>query len=222
MNRFATASSDDINGLKKSMHAKNTQKSTAKTAKILADYVKEKNLVVDFAKQSNAELDDFLANFYAEVRTKDGALYKVSSMENLRHGINRYLNSPPINRKIDIIKVDEFKQGEASKVYRSMIKRMKEEGLGATEHYPVISEGHLRVIYGSQYCDTSTPFGLQSKVQFDIRLYFFRRGGENMHSMRKDTFGVKTDDNGMKYVCRLVDEMTKNHRLILLYCIYIG
>ena len=43
-----------------------------------------------------------------------------------------------------------------------------------------------------------------------------------MHSMRKDTFGVKTDDNGMKYVCRLVDEMTKNHRLILLYCIYIG
>ena len=114
MNRFETASSDDINGLKKSMHAKNTQKSTAKMAKILADYVKEKKLVVDFAKQSNAEIDNFLASFYAEVCRKDGALYKVSSMENLRHGINRYLNSPPINRKIDIIKSDEFKQGEAN------------------------------------------------------------------------------------------------------------
>jgi hypothetical protein len=31
----------------------------------------------------------------------------------------------------------------------------------------------------------NTPFGLYNKVQWDIRLYFLRRGAENMRSMTK-------------------------------------
>ena len=46
-------------------------------------------------------------------------------------------------------------------------------------------------MYNSMYLDVNTPYahGLQNGVQFDIRLYFCRRGSENMQAiMTKDTF----------------------------------
>ena len=53
---------------------------------------------------------------------------------------------------------------------------------------------------------------LQRKVQFDIRFYFCRRGAENMETMKKNMFAVKTDKTSVEYVCKVEDEATKNHR----------
>ena len=54
---------------------------------------------------------------------------------------------------------------------------------------------------------------LQNKVMFDIRYYFCRRGGENMHEMTKKTFELKYDqDTKIAYVEKVQDELTKNHR----------
>ena len=210
MNRFVSASADDLQELKKNVHAKNTVRSTMTVARILSEYIAEKNLPYHFPSLSKADMNVFLGKFYAEIRQQNGETYKASSMENMRQGINRYLSSPPYERAVNVIKDPEFH--DANVIYRAVLKQLKSDGKGATEHYPVISEGHLRVIYGSKYLDTSTPFGLQNKVQFDIRLYFFRRGAENMHARDKSTFGVRDDGNGSRYVCRLIDEMTKNHR----------
>lgn len=58
----------------------------------------------------------------------------------------------------------------------------------------------------------TTPQGLGNKVQLDIRLYFLRRGIQNMHSMTKETFKVCVDDeSGKKYVKKAADELDKNH-----------
>ena len=51
-----------------------------------------------------------------------------------------------------------------------------------------------------------------NKVQYDVRYYFARRGGENMHTLTKASFVVKTNpDTGKKYIIAR-DELTKNHR----------
>ena len=56
---------------------------------------------------------------------------------------------------------------------------------------------------------------LLRKVQLDIRYYFARRGGENMHGMQKNWFEVKTDpETNLRYVVKVVDEKTKNHKTI--------
>ncbi|CAG2236087.1 KCTD1_15 [Mytilus edulis] len=90
---------------------------------------------------------------------------------------------------------------------------LKRMGLGDVEHYPCIDEADRRKMYTSIYLSPNTPFGLQNKVQFDIRLYFCRRGMENMPQMTKSTFSVKTDPKtGLKYVVKTLDELTKNHR----------
>jgi hypothetical protein len=60
---------------------------------------------------------------------------------------------------------------------------------------------------------TDTPQGLFNKVQFGIRMYFFRRGAENMATRTKDTFVVKVDPKtNTNYVTKQIDELTKNHR----------
>jgi hypothetical protein len=70
---------------------------------------------------------------------------------------------------------------------------LKREGKGSVDHHPVISDSDLERIYG--YFNTDTPTGLFYKVQMDIRLYFFRRGSDNMHEMTVDTFCVETDSD---------------------------
>lgn len=57
------------------------------------------------------------------------------------------------------------------------------------------------------------PQQLQNKVQLDIRYYFCRRGGENVHDFKKDTFTLMFDNESkIAYVKKTRDELTKNHR----------
>ena len=69
-------------------------------------------------------------------------------------------------------------------------------------------------LYNHPYMDPDgSPESLQRKVQFDIRLYFFRRGAENMESMKKDHFKMVFDRRTEEWkVMKNKDELTKNHR----------
>ena len=54
---------------------------------------------------------------------------------------------------------------------------------------------------------------LQNKVQWDIRYYFARRGGEGIQFMTKKTFALKRDpDTRFSYIAKVVDKETKNHK----------
>ena len=58
-----------------------------------------------------------------------------------------------------------------------------------------------------------SPRQLQNKVQFNIRYYFCRRGGENIYDMKKNTFELNFDeDTRIAYMKKMADEMTKNHK----------
>ena len=50
------------------------------------------------------------------------------------------------------------------------------------------------------------PRSLQKKVWFDIALYFARRGSEGFRSMNTNTFIIKTDPSGCKYVTQVYHE----------------
>ena len=48
-----------------------------------------------------------------------------------------------------------------------------------------------------------SPATLQTKVQFDLRYYFCKRGEENFYSMTKDTFELKFDtETKIAYKCQ--------------------
>ena len=59
------------------------------------------------------------------------------------------------------------------------------------------------------------PEALQRKVQFDLRLYFCRRGMENMDKLKKKDFEVRFNTESEEwFVIKTKDELTKNHKEI--------
>jgi hypothetical protein len=87
---------------------------------------------------------------------------------------------------------------------------MKRMGLAVVDHHPVINETDRLRLYTSMNMNPETPLGLANKVLFDIRIYFFRRGMENMDKMKKTDFQVCIDPRTQqKYVMNVTDELTK-------------
>jgi hypothetical protein len=164
----------------------------------------------NFELLSAEELAEMLQHFYLEARTKDGELYKKKSLESLRYGMNRYLKLPPHSKPFDIISSPEF--AVANEAYKAAQCEIKRSGKASVDHYPKIEDSDLVNLYHSVYLSPNTPTGLLNRVQMNIRLYFCRRANENMYSMTKDTFKIKTYPNGKKYICKELDELTKNHR----------
>ena len=56
---------------------------------------------------------------------------------------------------------------------------------GDTEHYPAIKSDDLVKQYSSVLFNQNTPIALANKIQFDIRLFFCRRGLKICISCRK-------------------------------------
>jgi hypothetical protein len=177
----------------------------------MREYLKESGQDSKFEEYGEVRLNEVLGQFCINVRKPVGNHYKISSLENWRYGLNRYLRSPPYNKTFNIIKDEAF--NEANVNFKTATAELRRMGLGTVTHHPNINKSDLIKLYSCIYCSPNTPSGLYTKVQFDIRLYFFRRGQENMHLMTKTTFGVETDSStGLKVVRKLEDEMTKNHR----------
>ena len=147
----------------------------------------------NFEELSESQLNSLLSKFYMDCRTKEGELYKVSSLTNFRNSLKRYLQAPPHNKSFDIVIVHDEAFRSANLSFTAAVSELKACGKGSVEHYPMISDSDREKIYKSRWLDINGPTGLYNKVQFDVRLYFCRRGGENMANMTKDTFLVKRD-----------------------------
>ena len=76
-----------------------------------------------------------------DLRGEDGSHYKVNSLESIRHGLNRYLKSPPFNKKIDIVKDSSFADGKY--VFQGCACRSKKDGEGRRAA-PPYHHDHLR------------------------------------------------------------------------------
>ena len=207
--RFTSLSEEEIQNLRTELNSKSTQKSNKRAAGTLRQYLMEKKQRSDFENFDKVTLNAALSQFYVNLRKPDGTKYKMTSFESIRHSLNRYLQAPSFNKTFDIVKDEEFRNANVN--FHAVMADLKREGKGFVDHHPVISDADLKKIYNSMYLNIATPAGLLNKVQMDVRLYFFRRGSENMHKMTKETFCLQQDPNtGLKFVSKK-DELTKNH-----------
>ena len=158
---------------------------------------------------NNKELDNYLRQFYAEARTKDGELYSRSSLLGIRNAIERYLNNPPLNRGISITKGIEFQA--SNKLLQSQIKLNKRENKENTKHKPPIPEADLQKLKSSNAIRGDNPWGLLRNVWLHINLYWCRRGREGQRELTKQSFQFLMDESGREYVSMTHDEATKNH-----------
>lgn len=210
MKRFASFSASEVEQKRQCLTPENTKKSDARAAKLFRDYLAEKRKPSDFQNLSKEELDKELSSFYLEARTLDGQVYKKTSLDSIRYGLNRYLKAPPHNKTFDIIHDSAF--AASNDMYKVASREIKATGRAEIKHHPHMVDLDREKLYRSSYLSTDTPYGLYNKVQYDVRYFFCRRGCENMEKMTKSSFSVQTDESsGRKYVT-MRDELTKNHR----------
>ncbi|CAG2211446.1 unnamed protein product [Mytilus edulis] len=134
-----------------------------------------------------------------EMRNKDGEMYKKSTMQSYRQGLQHHLSK---TRDIDILKSDNFKKSK--KAYQCMTKELKRLGMAAVEHCPAIADADMEKMY---------MFSIKIwKVFVDIMIHFGRRVRENLATLTRQDFAVQPEPEGsdrcpvrsfVKYIRRL-------------------
>ncbi|KAK3102823.1 hypothetical protein FSP39_014200 [Pinctada imbricata] len=171
--RFAPRSEEDISRVRTELHSKNTIRSNKKAATILRAYLIEKSQNSNFEEFDTVQLNEVLSHFYMDLRKANGEKYKVTSLENIRHSLNMYLQSPPFNRTFDLIKGLEFSESNIN--FRAVLAELKREGKGAIDHHAVIKDADLQKLYSSVFLSPKTPSGLFNKIfdMFDVSKKFY-------------------------------------------------
>ena len=106
---------------------------------------------------------------------------------------------------------DEF--GEASKAFGAKCAQLKQDARAKVQHKPPIPDAALKKkLYKSRVFSTSNPKTLLNNAFLETMLYFCRRGRQNLRQLKMFDFVVGTDSAGAKFVSKVIDELTKNHR----------
>ena len=90
------------------------------------------------------DMNNLLADFYANVRNLEGEFYSKSTMIAIRQGIRRYLQEPPLEKDFDIIK--DPRMNKANAAFKSMFKKCRQEGKGVVQHKNPIQAGKINKI----------------------------------------------------------------------------
>ena len=125
--RFGTAGKEEILVKRDQIHAKATQKANMKAVRSLREYLKSRNEPTEFENLNNGELDELLSHFYINARRINGEKYKISSLENIRFSLNRYMQGIR-DYRIDLIRDSEFRNSNVS--FRAATQELKREGKG--------------------------------------------------------------------------------------------
>ena len=182
------ASADDSRSLTPGKTNAYTIRSTKASVKLFRDFLADKGESVEFEHYSKSELCSVLRTFYVEARKKNGDFYTTSSLNAMRFGINRHLQS--VRRNIDILTDLEF--CDANRAYRTQIAELKKRGkaeINRRQHFSMVD---LLKLYFSPVFDTNSPEGLLRKVFFDVLHMLYRRptcdGSMNLRELKRDRF----------------------------------
>ncbi|XP_043936510.1 uncharacterized protein LOC122809249 [Protopterus annectens] len=156
------------------------------------------------------EINSVLRKFYGEVRNGTGAEYSVSSLFELRAGLNRYINSPDVNRGLNIISDPQFTS--SNNVFVAVVKRCRKERENLVAHHPALSESDLIKLRHSPALSPLTAAGLVRKVWVDIQLYLAKRGTEGLRDLKPNSFVIHIDENGLQYISLKHTDESENHK----------
>ena len=156
---------------------------------------------------NTTELDQNLARFYVEARTKKGEEYSRSALLGFRNSIERHLNNNGVTVKLSKNQVFQ----NSNKILDAKLRINRRAGKENIQHKPVIVPSDLAKIRASPFLSMTTPAGLLRRTWFYVSLYWCRRGREGQRDLRRDSFKFTRDASGREYAVMTHEEATKNH-----------
>ncbi|XP_069459944.1 uncharacterized protein [Ambystoma mexicanum] len=208
--RHAVADESQLDSLEIERNELRTRLQTKWAVDLFKGWLKESKRDVAFENLSGENLCQLLRTFYAEVRNSKGEEYHIQSLVCVRAGINRYLNSPPFSRGINIMHDTTFTA--ANNVFLGIIKRIRREAKGIRERHGAITREDLFKLRSSPLFATTQPTTLLNKVWFEVQLHLARRGREGLRILPPDAFSILSDEDGNEYASFTFNEAAKNNK----------
>ncbi|MEL7309423.1 MAG: DUF3504 domain-containing protein, partial [Pseudomonadota bacterium] len=150
-------------------------------------------------------LNKYLRLFYFSLKCKDGRPYAPRSLIGIRAAIHRYLISPKVNRKINILHDVEFTRANA--MLKTMIGKWLREGR-KSKTFDAIEKNDLEKI--RRYFDRSSPISLQHEVWYNLVYYFGFRGRETISQLKMNSLSLETDETGRRFLFINHQTLSKN------------
>ena len=135
--RFKLHTDTELEDKQQSLQNKNTLKNEKKAEKAFKLFLTESGADPNFYVFTEKELDSHLCKFWFAARTEKGNLYRVSSLENMRHSLNRALKR--YGHEFDITKPQCTSFTKSIKAFRDACAELKQQGQGYMENMPEIT-----------------------------------------------------------------------------------
>ena len=116
------------------------------------------------------EMNNCLSKFYLSARKQDGSHCKKTSLLSIRAALDRYLRSPPINKKFSICDTIQF--NEANKALNSYLKHLASTGkIAGTVHKNPLTAEVVQKLFeaGELACaETKIPLALLRNRRLEV------------------------------------------------------
>ena len=131
--RFKLLTDAELTDKQKQLQNKNSLKNEKKAEKAFKLYLEEVGEEDNnFYTYTEAHFDYHLAKFWFAARTEKGDFYRVNSLENLRHSLNRALKR--FGHAYDITKPECISFTKSIKAFKDAISEFKKSGKGYVEN----------------------------------------------------------------------------------------
>ena len=112
--------------------SKRTDNSTKFAFAVMSEFMKDRGKQnVDLVSLSTEELNIILQDLSANVKAKNGEMYKKNSLLNLWQGLNRYFKDN--DKRFDIISDSAFDM--ANNCFNALLRKTREVGKGDVDHH---------------------------------------------------------------------------------------
>ena len=101
---------DEMHELEKNQMNSNTMNQTQQHVKLFKTFLQEQRLPGSIEDMSARYLSQYLRVWYGKLTKKDKGIYSPSSLICMRASIQRYLTSSQVNRKVNIINGEDYKE----------------------------------------------------------------------------------------------------------------
>ena len=207
---------EQLDEIEQKAQAKNTKKATEWEVRKFKKWCKKRNNSVHLKTVSPTELSEILRKFYAEVKTEKGQALTPSALTGIRAAIHHHLTCAPLSRNINILQDSEFMS--ANKIFEEKAKLFTKESNAKQRHKSSIQSGDMqkfnRYDIEGQNKDSvwKDAEKLVELIWFSLCFHFAHRGREGWRELTRQSFEIKTDDTGARYVTKKLTEQTKNYK----------
>ena len=148
--RFKILTDKELQEQQLSAQNLNTLKNEKKAERIFKEYLQEAGETdLNFYLYTEEQLDSHLAKFWFAARKKNHELYRVSSLENIRHSLNRALKRS--GHGFDITKKECTSFTKSIKAFEDVITLLKKQGKGYVENTPDVIPSGINNVFCNTY-----------------------------------------------------------------------